>query len=97
MSGYKWLGQLKWDGFNLRTVSTRLRAQDYENFKALCESVGGTMHSVLRMAVAQMLKSRGLPLSKELERDIRNYSVHHPKPSQYSKDYNKIYRLKYDK
>lgn len=55
-SGYRRGRQASWDAREMRTATTKVRRDVYEEFQALCEARGKTPYAVLRMLLLAWIR-----------------------------------------
>lgn len=59
-----------WERRHMATCSCRLRREDYETLRELCEINNCTVHSVVRLLVGTFLLEKGEKVTKGLQTDI---------------------------
>ena len=50
--------QARWDALHMKTVSCRIRSEQYERFKAACRMRGETPYQVLQSAILRRIGDR---------------------------------------
>lgn len=65
----------EWDKENMRTVSCRLRTEEYERFRNLCRSKGTTVHSALSRYIHTELSGIPVDRPKEQGQDLIDQNI----------------------